>query len=269
MRPRAAVWMVWMVLVVTAACRHRGTPSCERSVAGIEPYIQRGAIAWFGEMHGTEESPRFVGDVVCHAVRVGRVQLGLEIWNAEQSRIDAYMNSDGAAADRAALLDGAFWRNHDGRSTEAMLALLERMRALSHAGATIDIVAYDVPDAPDREGAMAEFVAKERDANAVFVALSGNFHSRRTKGALWDPELVPTVARLVERGLAVTSFDVSSNGGMNWGCMLKGPGEPRECGEHPNRREPGEPWTLGPARDSSHDGIYRVGATVASKPARP
>lgn len=258
-----------MVLVVTAGCRHRGAPNCERPIAGIEPYLHRGAIAWFGEMHGTDESPRFVGDVACQAVRAGRVQIGLEIWNAEQPRIDAYVNSDGAPADRAALLDGAFWRNHDGRSSEGMLALLERVRVLRHAGAAIDVVAYDVPDAPDRDGAMADFVAKARDANAVFVALSGNVHSRRTKGTPWDPDLVPTVARLVERGLAVTSFDVSSNGGTFWACMAKGPGEPQECGEHPNRREPGEPWTLGPARDSSHDGIYRVGATVASKPARP
>lgn len=261
---------VWIVLVVVAACRHRSAQvTCERTIAGIDSHVQNGALAWFGEMHGTEESPRFVGDVACQAARGWRVQVGLEIWNAEQPRIDAYLKSDGAAADRKALLDGPFWANHDGRSSEGMLALLERVRSLRHAGAGIEVVAYDVPDAIDRDGAMADFVTRARDTNAVFIALSGNVHSRRTKGTPWDPELVPTVARLVERGLSVTTFDVSANGGTFWACMSKGPGEPQECGEHPNRREPGEPWTLGPARDASHDGVYRVGATVASKPARP
>jgi len=260
-------------VVGMASCDHRRSataPSCERAIAGLDSYLRSGSLVWFGEMHGTEESPRFVGDVACLAARTSRVQVGLEIWSAEQPRIDQYLKSDGARSDRAALIDGAFWRNHDGRSTEAMVALLERARLLRHAGAQIEVVAYDVlPDARDRDAVMADFVARARDPNAIFVALSGNVHSRRIKGSLWDPDLVPTVARLVERGLPVTSFDVSSNGGAFWACMFDGPDKPQRCGEHPNRQEPGESWTLGPARDALHDGIYRVGATKASMPARP
>jgi hypothetical protein len=44
--------------------------------------------------------------------------------------------------------------------------------------------------------------------------------------------------------------------------------DPR-CGIHLNRDDdPGEPWTIGPAPDAGYDGIYRVGPTVASLPAR-
>lgn len=255
------------LLVAVAACGD-SKPRCDRAIAGLDAYSQRGAILWFGEMHGTQESPRLVVDAVCRASSVTSVQLGLEIPDGEQDRIDTYLRSDGSTTARAALLEGPFWLVRDGRSSEAMLGLVERTRLLRRAGATVDIVAFDHP-AMDRDAAMAEAVANARKADAIFVGLSGNVHSRRTKGSSWDPDYVPLVAHLVDRGLPVTTFDVSANGGTFWGCVGRERDEP-DCGEHPNQqREPGEPWTLGPARDASHDGIYRVGPTHASPPARP
>lgn len=264
-RPLATV-----LVLALASCSHRShVPSCARPIAGLEARIQRGAILWFGEVHGTEESPRFVGDVACHAASAGRVQVGLEIFEDEQPRIDRYLRSDGGAADRAALLEGAFWHQHDGRSSTGMAALLEQLRALRAAGAAIEVVAYDVPS-PDRDTTMAEHVARTRDPAAVFVGLSGNIHSRRTKGTPWNAELVPMVAQLVARGLAITTFDVSWNGGTYWACVSTKPNEPPQCGSHEiSRHEPGDPWTLGPARDASHDGVYRIGRATAAPPARP
>src|SRR5262249_15877336 len=122
-----------MFLLATACGRGRRGPHCERSISGLDSHLERGAILWFAEMHGTEESPRFVSDVACHASRVGRVQLGLEIASSEQPRIDRYLRSHGDAADRAALLDGEFWRYHDGRSSLAMVALIERARVVRAA----------------------------------------------------------------------------------------------------------------------------------------
>jgi hypothetical protein len=246
----------------------RRAPASERSITGLEAHLERGAILWFGEVHGTEESPRFAGDVSCHAAHTGCVQLGLEIANDEQVRIDRYVRSDGNAPDRAALLEGDFWRQHDGRSSEAMVALIERVRVLRAAGAAIDVVAYDIPGATDRDAAMADYVARTRDPQAVFIGLSGNIHSRRTKGTPWNPDLVPMVARLVARGFVIATFDVAANGGTFWGCISDGPEQPLRCSEHENRCvESGEPWTLGPALDPSHDGVYRVGTTTASRPA--
>lgn len=265
---RARFLIALAVCSFTACGRGGRVPSCERSIRSLDAHLERGAILWFGEMHGTEESPRFAGDVACHAMHAGPVQLGLEVASGEQMRIDRYLRSDGNATERATLLDGGFWRQHDGRSSEAMVALIERLRVLRAAGAAMEIVAYDVPWAPDRDAAMAEFVARVRDPKAIFVGLSGNLHSRRTKGTPWDPDLVPLVAGLVARGLEITTFDVSSNGGTFWACMSDGPGDPERCGEHDHKGgEPAEPWTLGPARDPSHDGVYSVGATIASRPA--
>jgi hypothetical protein len=244
--------------------------SPETPIPGLAPHLQQGHIVWFGEMHGTEESPRFVGDVVCEAARLGRVQLGLEIPDAEQSNLDRYVRGAGLDADRNALIEGAFWGWHDGRGSHAMVALLELVRVSRIAGAAIEVVAYDAAGAADGEEAMADAVVKARDAGAIFVGLSGNVHSRRIKGTSWDPELVPTVAHLVARGLSVMTFNVSSRGGTMWAIMGTRDQEPR-CGVHPlsDHGDDAPVWTIGLSGDDAHDGKYYVGRATASHPARP
>ena len=261
----AAIAFVACATAPRPAVRAPAPPACARPIAGLDAHLAPGAMLWFGEMHGTNESPRFVGDVACHAAREGRVQLGLELPTTEQPAIDRYLASSGGPADRRALLAGAFWRQHDGRSSTAMAALIEHVRALRAAGAPIAIVAFDAEGA-DRDASMADFVARARDPRAIWIALSGNVHSRRTRGVPWDPAFVPTVAHLVERGLPVTSFDVAASGGTFWGCLGPDP-EHTVCGEHPMHGEPGTPWTLGPPRDASHAGTYHVGTTTAAYPA--
>lgn len=257
-----------LLLVALAACGGRQkTHTCERPIGGLDGYVKPGAIVWFGEMHGTEESPRFVGDAACQAAKRGRVQLGLEIPDTEQPRFDRYLASKGTDADRDALIAGPFWQQADGRSSAAMVALVERVRVLRNAGAKIDIVLFDDPR-EGRDEAMAKMVMKLRDASSIFVALSGNVHSRRTKDTRWDPDLVPTVAHLVAAKLPVTTFNVSAGGGTMWVCM-GGPDEEPSCGEHPNSDDgPGTAWTLGPPRDDAHDGVYFVGPTKASFPTK-
>jgi hypothetical protein len=170
-----------------------------------------------------------------------------------------------STGERDRLLSGPFWAQHDGRSTTAMVDLLDRIRWLRRAGANIDVVAYDVTDQPDRDQAMAIKVLTARDARGVFIGLSGNIHSRHTK---WN-EVTPLVNHLVDAKLAVKTHDVSSAGGTMWACMATPDHEP-VCGEHPNSNHgAGTPWTFGPARDASHDAVYYVGATKAAFPAKP
>lgn len=233
---------------------------CKRPV---QINAEAGSVWWFGEMHGTVESPAFVGDVACAVAQQGHhVQVALEIWNSEQRAIDAFMET----GDRAKLLAGPYWAQHDGRSSTAMLDLIDRVRWLRRAGARIDIVAYDITDKPDRDEAMAIKVLAARDAAGVIVGLSGNIHSRRTK---WN-EVTPLVTHLVDAKLLVRTHDVSAAGGTMWACIAVGDHEP-ECGEHPMAKDDaaGTPWTLGPAKDPSHDGVYYVGPTKAAFPAKP
>lgn len=249
-----------LILLVLVACnRKQVAVQCERSIEGLN--LSAGRIVWLGEMHGTMESPKFVGDVVCQGARAASVQLGLEIATAEQMRIDRFL-VDGK---RDSLLAGPWWRQHDGRSSTAMLALIERIRELRRGGAKVSIVAYDALSLDGRDTAMANFVRAARKPDHLFIGLSGNVHSRRTK---WN-DMTPLVAQLVAHGLGVKTYDVSASGGTFWGCMSHGDHEPI-CGEHPMGidREKGTPWTIGARRDESHDGVYFVGKTTASPPAR-
>ena len=197
----------------------------------LDELLVPGRVVWFGEVHGTNESPRFVGDVVERARRIAPVQLALEI------------------------AEHCTWDGVDGRHSRAMFALVERVRG-------VPIVAYDVPRAGgDRE--MAEHVLAHRDPRAIVIGLSGNVHSRRVRGISWDPSFVPLVAHLVEAGVDVTTLDASPRGGTFWAITDDGTGVHASAD-----RGPGEPWTLGPPRDAAHDGVYYIGVTTASYPVR-
>jgi len=234
-----------------AACEGgRKRLKCPHPIKGFK--TERGQMIWFGEMHGTEESPRLVGDAVCEGARWDRVQLGLEIWQDEQLRLNHYL-MDG---DRKKLFEGPFWAQHDGRSTTAMVALLDRIRQIRDDGGKVEVVAYDITNEPDRDKAMAKTVIASRDPNAVWIGLAGNVHTRRTK---WN-EVTPMVARLVEQHFALTTYDVSATGGTMWSCVATDEHEP-VCGEHPNSNDggAGAPWSLGKPKESggenSHEGL--------------
>jgi hypothetical protein len=255
------VVVVLFVALVATACTRPKKPQiqCKRP---IQITAEVGGVWWFGEMHGTQESPAFIGDVACAVAQADHhVQVGLEIWASEQAAIERYLDN----GDRARLLAGPFWAHHDGRSSVAMVELIDRVRWLRKAGAKVDIVAYDITDKPDRDEAMAIKVLASRDAKGVFVGLSGNIHSRKTQ---WN-EVKPLVSHLVDAKLNVRTHDVSASGGTIWACMATDDHEP-VCGEHPMSKDEksGTPWTLGPPRDDAHHGVYYVGETKASPPAR-
>ncbi len=188
-----------------------------------------GHVLWFGEMHGTWEAPRFVGNVL--SALDGPLQLGLEMPPAAITS-----------------LDDAWWTFHDGRSSEAMAELIEHARALG-----VVLVGYDADTNTDgngdRDRAMAAAVLAARDANAIFVGLSGNIHSRKKP----FEDITPCVMHLVDAGLAVTTYSLVATGGALWACMP-------ECGLHT--------MPAGGDDDGAHDGIVMVGESTASYPAR-
>src|SRR5207253_1601063 len=109
----------------------------EAEIRGARALLAPGATISLGEMHGTVEAPRAVADLALLAARAGYdIEVGLEISTAEQPAFDRYLESSGQPSERAALLAGAHWHAEfpDGRSSEAMLDLIERIRALRHAG---------------------------------------------------------------------------------------------------------------------------------------
>jgi hypothetical protein len=175
-----------------------------------------------GEVHGTQEIPGLAGELAALLAADAPVLVGLEIVDGEQARIDAFLRSDGGPEDRAALLSGAFWGRdrQDGRSSEAMLALLERLRSLRAGGNVVQVLAFDVAEVAegDREARSAGRIrhAFQSAEGHLLVVVAGNYRASTEMGAQGDPE-----ARFLGwhlRDLHPFSVDVTAWHGDYWTC---------------------------------------------------
>lgn len=204
-----------------------GSAKDVRTTCLLPAEFPRTRMLLFGEMHGSVEAPALVGDVACAYAKDGPTALGLEIPGAEQDAIDRYLDSDGGADARAALLAGGFWTQApDGRSSVAMLALIERMRVLRGQGLPLRVFAFDLPTEDDRDAAMAgairAFHAAHPDTRVV--ALMGNIHASQTPIARGEGTIITTASLLTD--LEPSSMLLLYRSGTIWACM---PG----CGVHP------------------------------------
>ena len=133
-----------LALYALSACVHRPQVNCGAQIMNLDA-ISEAKVVLLGEIHGTQEIPRFAGDIACSVVRGGQpIIVALEIPRNEQQRIDAYVESSGDTVARLALVDSDFWRKTlDGRATVAIADLIEQVRSLKSAGAIASIVAMD------------------------------------------------------------------------------------------------------------------------------
>jgi hypothetical protein len=216
-------------------------------------------IVMLGEIHGTHEIPAIAGELAARWTRGASrhpLLLGLEAASVDQSRVDRYLASKGTAADRASLLAGAHWteRHHDGRDSQAMAALIERMRALRAAGADVSIAMFDAPGTGERDARMAASLRKAIAAHpaARVLVLTGNVHAMTGK----PPEMFndgkpftpPTTMARHLADLHPVSIEFRAMQGDAWTCQ-------DTCGRHAlptgtrsmagptlERHDPGESW---------------------------
>jgi hypothetical protein len=239
----------FILLAVSAA-------PCE-PVNGLMPLLKPGSVLFIGEIHGTNESPAFVGRAACLASGGNHsVTVALEIPKSESARFERYLHSTGRQADRDALLAGPFWTDsfQDGRRSKAMLALIDDLRMLK----TVRVVLIDEPDATsakrDRDAVMADNLqtAVELAPDDIFIVLTGNQHSRLAGTSM---------AQLFVRGMPrvnVSSLDVAFTNGSAWTCVS---GDAADCGPHSLRGS-------GDGRGGRVEhGVYDVGTITASEPA--
>ncbi|MBO9661602.1 hypothetical protein [Dokdonella sp.] len=193
-----------------------------------------------GEIHGTQEIPALLTSML----RQGGDRpwlLGLEIPRPEQARIDAFLHSDGGPHARAALLAGAFWTREaqDGRSSAAMLRLIDAVRALSRSGRDIRIVCFDdraaADDGHDRDARMAAALRDALSAQKRRRAVSrgaGDHHARGGPGVKPSQEFPAWPPR--DREPLPVDLGASS-----WVCDADGGvyvfGEPRAPGDGARR----------------------------------
>jgi hypothetical protein len=244
----------------------------------IPPPVAESRLLVFGEFHGSTEVPEFVGAYACAISATGRpLVLGLEIPSGEQRLIDQYMRSPGGQDDRDQLLTGAFWHqsNQDGRSSQAMLALLERLHALGKNGGRIAVLAIDTDNADlganGRDAVMAVNIrsALRRPESPSVIALVGNLHAQKTRGNSFDQHFESMTYQLSsERPIAL---NMHTTGGTAWACRRETGGEvscqPGLVTGSPSPASAPAKFLLNTADQPRYDGRFYIGAMTASPPA--
>lgn len=236
-------------------------------LAAPEGWLTDGPLM-IGELHGTEETPPVVLAMACHAAAGGQaVQLGLEVPRSNQPLFERFLE-DG---DTAALLASEHWTRpyQDGRSSVAVLKVLQEIRRLRATGKRIEPFAFDLEPiagqpAEDRDLEMARAIeARWKTHGGPMIVLIGNLHARL---ALALPR--PTGYRLQQMGLRPHSLLVESRGGEAWLCERLS--DPQSCGPRPlgsgAPRETGK-VLHGPTRMRGYDAELVFPRFTASPPA--
>jgi len=141
-----------------------------------------------GETHGTNEAPELFADLACAASKKRHVMVALEQPPEDQPAIDAFLKSNGGADARVQFLKAGMWNQpmKDGRSSQAMLNLFERLRQLKQEGRIRGVAAFQnydlsVPFSNANEGinrgmaALLERLAAA-DPDALVLAYGGSVH---------------------------------------------------------------------------------------------
>ena len=242
-------------------------------VTGVERLWAKPETQWImvGEMHGTAEMPALFGDMVCQvATHSGRpITVALEQSEGMQPAIDAFLASDGGPAARAAFLKAPMWGTNfqDGRSSQAMLALYDRLRLMKAAG-QIRAVRGFVPELHARtsDGPYNALMAERLKAmapqpNDLVMAYMGSVHAAKSSFGQGAMAFLPAGADLPPEH--TISIYLYGNGGTAWNCMEDG------CKPHPlqarDARRGFAPATDLPWR---YDWMFELGGkTMASPPA--
>lgn len=208
--------------------------SCSAPEGWAEVLAREPKFVVFGELHGTEEGPEFIANLLCaEASRGQRLLLAVEH--------SSWQNTDWQNAwvlphreFKAALPDLGWAGRNDGVASQAMLKLVLAAHALKEQGAMIGIVAFngardqaqnarfaDLPSQGPHEAAQAENIAEAtalQEYDRVIV-LVGNLHAEIAPLDIGEETFDPMAKRLAGYG-KVISLDMKHAGGTSWSCQL-------------------------------------------------
>jgi hypothetical protein len=251
-----------------------------------------------GEYHGTAEMPAVTAELVCAAAQGGgRVLLALEIPQSEQSELEAFVGSN------ATTLEGrGFWeRARDGRSSQAMFALLQRVRELRDVGLDVEVLAvapsgrlseeeeavlwrrFSPPAEVDRSGSVTDLRmaaavidgAQRTQAQRV-IFLVGNAHAvtAPSPSSSWNP-VTGDVRRFVRMHTAAAlprentlSLVFTHSGGAGFAQTQSRAGVNALAPSEFERTSPAVLIAPYPAAEPRYDGRVFVGSVSASPPMR-
>lgn len=255
----------------------------------------------FGELHGTNEAPQLIEDIVCALAERGEsVLLAIEINSNENDALqDAWRGTHDQFTDA---LEDAGWRGRsDGVASLAMAELVTRAHALKSSGFNVAVTAFngakddeqsaqfaDLPGQGPHEAAQAANIAAATEQGRFdrVIVLVGSLHARLSPVTMGDTTFEPMAQKLNAYG-SVIGLTMINAPGTSWNCQLDPavefvPGEPLppdavKCGEYragglPDlERAPFISFDAYPGRerDERFDGFFWVGPISASAPAFP
>ena len=231
-----------------------------------------------GELHGTAETPAVFAELVCAVARErgGRLLVGLEFQEDARPAFESYVASRGTAADRSALLEESGWLDSargpypDGRTSEAMLRMVERLRVLRAAGLAISVTTFRRPvrvvsdSQTPYEMDMADSLRDAFDAGAydTVIVLVGGVHARRT--TVTPPNRPPFEPMAMHLPVESTlTLDALAGDGEAWNCQAA------TCGIHArqgHRSRGSAGLELGADMSPGYDGVIPIGPVTASPP---
>ncbi|MES2106664.1 MAG: hypothetical protein V4634_21775 [Pseudomonadota bacterium] len=222
-----------MLIVGAQAVSAKDLPCTPQAQIALSNITSR--IILVGELHGTNEIPGFVSGLACSILREGKpLIVGLESPASNQLALNAYMDSDGGEAARAALKSSKFGEMNDGRSSRAIFGLVESMRQLRRAGANVAVAGIDISEGAvpeplfkgepvwrgERDAVMAHNIESRARVNKdhTILVLAGSLHVSRLKGAPWNPDYEPTGYLLQQRLPLYSIAFAFPSGGSYWMC---------------------------------------------------
>ena len=211
--------------IVVLAC---APARADDTVAQLMKKTEKAKLILIGEMHGTREVPELVTEMAKRLVKPDAAQplvIALEYPQTQAADLKAYVDSDGSADARKRLLDTQFWSRaaQDGRSSHAMLSLIDALRMEARKGRKITLAAFDQNAGQEnsdvsRDKSMADnlrAIVQENPAARV-IALTGNYQARQVDGASWDPKYRFMGGYL--KDLVPYSVSVDALRGSYWRC---------------------------------------------------
>lgn len=249
--------------------RPAAKPPDREDLLRLADFAVQHRLLLIGELHGTVEMPAFAGRVVEAVGSSAPVTLALEWPRSEQAAVDAFLASDAGRDARERITGSEFWTsNPDGRTSQAMLALLESVRRAIAAGRDVRVLCFDGDEeqlaGADRDAVLAHNLQREREREPgrVLVALTGNYHARIAVGAPWNEDQAFAGHHLRESD----PFNVNlvAQSGSAWMCVA-GQG----CGAHAlgTGEGPAGLEVAGWPNQTGYRSIWRVGSVSASPPA--
>jgi erythromycin esterase-like protein len=223
-----------------------------------------------GELHGTNEMPAFAANLVCHLLEQGRsVTVAVELpTNWTPAMREAATQRQGLKANGW----NEYWK--DGRTSAAMLRLLENVSAMKQKGAAVEPFGFDMakhdPNA-DRDKLMAENLLKaiKQRPKDVLLVLTGNLHARAKRDthpfvkvpmAVWLAESTPERRQVSLLG--------HYNSGSAWICSSA-----TECGAQQfGTEQTSDKSGIAGLKDAAlqaigYDAAFYLGTITASPPA--